>query len=118
MSERIEISNSTAGTNPLGNSTNSTTTTGIVVDVILDDVEDVLVFVVLEGVDIGVVVTPSVEIDFDSSSPLKKLLMAFNFLKSKEKNSVSENNLNPQESNNSALILKLESIKQRLNLLK
>ena len=39
-------------------------------------------------------------------------------LKSKEKISVSENNLNPEESNNSALILKLESIIQRLNLLK
>ena len=39
-------------------------------------------------------------------------------LKSKEKNNVSENNLNPEESNNSALILKLESIKKRLNLLK
>ena len=39
-------------------------------------------------------------------------------LKSKEKNSVSENNLYPEESNNSALILKLESIKKRLILLK
>ena len=39
-------------------------------------------------------------------------------LKSKEKISVSENNLNPEESNNSALILKLESIKKRLNLLR
>ena len=39
-------------------------------------------------------------------------------LKSKEKISVNENNLNPEESNNSALILKLESIKKRLNLLK
>jgi DNA-binding transcriptional MerR regulator len=36
----------------------------------------------------------------------------------KSKDSLSENNLNPQESNNSALILKLESIKKRLNLLK
>ena len=39
-------------------------------------------------------------------------------LKSKQKDSVSENNLNPEESNNSALILKLESIKKRLILLK
>ena len=39
-------------------------------------------------------------------------------LKSKEKISVSETNLNPEESNNSALILKLESIKKRLILLK
>ena len=39
-------------------------------------------------------------------------------LKSKEKISVSENNLNPEESNNSALILKLENIKKRLILLK
>ena len=39
-------------------------------------------------------------------------------LNSKEKKSVSENNLNPEESNNSALILKLESIKKRLNLLR
>jgi DNA-binding transcriptional MerR regulator len=36
----------------------------------------------------------------------------------KSKDSLSENNLNPEESNNSALILKLESIIQRLNLLK
>jgi len=36
----------------------------------------------------------------------------------KSKDSLSENILNPQESNNSALILKLESIKKRLNLLK
>ena len=39
-------------------------------------------------------------------------------LKSKQKDSVSENNLNSEESNNSALILKLESIKKRLILLK
>ena len=39
-------------------------------------------------------------------------------LKSKEKISVSETNLNPEELNNSSLILKLESIIQRLNLLK
>ena len=39
-------------------------------------------------------------------------------LKSKQKDSVSENNLNPEESNNSALILKLESIKKRLILMK
>jgi len=39
-------------------------------------------------------------------------------LKSKQKDSVSENNLNPEESKNSALIVKLESIKHRLNLLK
>ena len=39
-------------------------------------------------------------------------------LKSKEKNSISENNLKPEESNNSALILKLESIKKRLILMK
>jgi len=39
-------------------------------------------------------------------------------LKSKEKISVSETNLNPEESNNSALILKLESIKKRLILMK
>ena len=39
-------------------------------------------------------------------------------LKSKEKSSVSENNLNPDESKNSALIVKLESIKKRLILLK
>ena len=39
-SERLAISNSTAGTNPLGNSTNSNTTTGIVVDVILDDTNE------------------------------------------------------------------------------
>ena len=36
----------------------------------------------------------------------------------KSKDSLGENILNPQESNNSALILKLESIIQRLNLLK
>ena len=36
----------------------------------------------------------------------------------KSKDSLSENILNPQESNNSALILKLESIKQRLILMK
>ena len=39
-------------------------------------------------------------------------------LKSKEKNSISKNNLKPEESNNSALILKLESIKKRLILMK
>ena len=39
-------------------------------------------------------------------------------LKSKEKISVSETNLNPIESNNSALILKLENIKKRLISLK
>lgn len=39
-------------------------------------------------------------------------------LKSKQKDSVSENNLNSEESNNSALILKLESIKKRLILMK
>ena len=39
-------------------------------------------------------------------------------LKSKEKISVSETNLNPEELNNSALILKLENIKKRLILLK
>ena len=39
-------------------------------------------------------------------------------LKSKEKDSLSENNLNPEESKNSSLILKLESIKKRLILLK
>ena len=39
-------------------------------------------------------------------------------LKSKQKDSVSETNLNPEELNNSSLILKLESIIQRLNLLK
>ena len=39
-------------------------------------------------------------------------------LKSKDKISVSENNLNPEESNNSALILKLENIKKRLISLK
>jgi hypothetical protein len=37
MAERIAISNSTAGTNPAGNDTNANTTTGIVLDVILDD---------------------------------------------------------------------------------
>ena len=36
----------------------------------------------------------------------------------KSKDSLSENILNPQESNNSALILKLETIKKRLILLK
>jgi hypothetical protein len=36
----------------------------------------------------------------------------------KSKDSLSENILNTQESNNSALILKLESIKQRLILMK
>jgi len=36
----------------------------------------------------------------------------------KSKDSLSENILNPQESNNTALILKLESIKKRLILLK
>ena len=39
-------------------------------------------------------------------------------LKSKEKISVSETNLNPEELNNSSLILKLERIKQRLISLK